>query len=229
MTLAKTCNSQSHDAFQDSVPKVTDTRMVKSSSPNIAQNLDPLIKEISACQICTGLPLGPNPIFQIGSKAKILIAGQAPGRITHFKSKPFDDPSGNRLRDWLGVDRTAFYDADMFAIVPMGFCFPGTGKGGDLPPRSECEQAWRKKVLDQLTNIELTLVIGKYAMDWHLGGAKGKTLTDTVRDWRTFWPRVMPLPHPSPRNTRWLKNNPWFEADVLPQLRKATARILQDT
>lgn len=182
-----------------------------------------LIEDIKACTTCKGLPLGPNPIFQIGTEAKILIAGQAPGRITHLKNTPFDDPSGNRLRDWLGVDRDAFYDPDKFAIVPMGFCFPGSKKGGDLPPRSECEEQWRSKVLSHLPNIELTVVIGKYAMDYHLGDKQGKTLTETVQNWQSFWPDVLPLPHPSPRNGIWLKKNPWFGEDILPKLKEAVA------
>jgi uracil-DNA glycosylase len=172
------------------------------------------------------LPLGPKPIFQISNKAKVLIAGQAPGRITHEKGVPFDDPSGNRLRDWLGVDREAFYDPDRFAIVPMGFCYPGTGKGGDLPPRTECEEHWRREVLDTLASIELTLVIGKYAMDWHLADTQEKTLTATVRKWQSFWPDVLPLPHPSPRNGLWLKRNPWFDEEILPELRAKVASLI---
>lgn len=188
----------------------------KSSSRYITD----LIANIKGCEICTGLPLGPNPIFQFSKKSKILIAGQAPGRITHEKRIPFDDPSGNRLREWLGVDREQFYNPDLFAIVPMGFCFPGSKKGGDLPPRPECEEKWRDQVLNQLTNVELTLVIGKYAMDWHIGAKQGKTLTETVQNWKSFWPRQLPMPHPSPRNGIWLKKNPWFEKDVIPSLQK---------
>ncbi|MDE1466139.1 uracil-DNA glycosylase family protein [Aurantiacibacter sp. D1-12] len=181
---------------------------------------------IKACGICEDLPLGPNPIFQIGKDAKILIAGQAPGRITHRKGMPFDDPSGDRLRDWLGISRETFYDANKIAIVPMAFCFPGTGKSSDLPPRAECEANWRRPVLEQLPNIELTLVIGKYAMDWHLGDEQAKTLTQTVQNWRHFWPEVLPLPHPSPRNNIWLKKNPWFPSEVLPALGERVAAII---
>ncbi|MEP5295358.1 MAG: uracil-DNA glycosylase family protein [Paracoccaceae bacterium] len=198
---------------------------MRNNPPTTSRPIADLIKKIKACTVCAGLPLGPNPIFQIGSEAKILIAGQAPGRITHLKSTPFDDPSGNRLRDWLGVDRASFYDPSKFAIVPMGFCFPGSKKGGDLPPRTECEENWRTQVLDLLPNIELTLVIGKYAMDYHLGGKQGKTLTETVRNWESFWPDLLPLPHPSPRNGIWLKKNPWLEEEVLPKLKLKVAQL----
>jgi len=182
--------------------------------------IDSLSHTISNCTLCDGLPLGPKPIFQIGSKAKILVAGQAPGSKTHAKGRPFDDQSGIRLRKWLGVTDDQFYDPNIFAIVPMGFCFPGTGKGGDLPPRAECEQKWRRPVLEKLPSIALTLVLGQYALDWHLGDRKSKTLTDTVKRWQEFWPEILPLPHPSPRNIRWFKNNKWFEKDVIPSLQQ---------
>ena len=185
-----------------------------------------LANTIRACTICSGLPLGPKPIIQFSAKARILIAGQAPGRITHAKGIPFDDPSGNRLRTWLGVTPEQFYDPDLFAIVPMGFCFPGTGKGGDMPPRKECAENWREKVLASLENIELTLVVGKFALDWHLGQRQKRTLTQTVEHWREYWPDVLPLPHPSPRNGIWLKKNPWFDDDVLPALRTRVQALL---
>lgn len=177
-----------------------------------------LANTIRACTICDGLPLGPKPIFQFSRNSKILIAGQAPGRITHHKGIPFDDPSGNRLRSWLGVTAEQFYNPDLFAIVPMGFCFPGTGKSGDLPPRSECAEVWRGKILASLQEVELTMVVGAYAMGYHLGNLQKPTLTQTVADWRAHWPQTLPLPHPSPRNGIWLKKNPWFEDDVLPAL-----------
>lgn len=171
--------------------------------------------------------MGARPIVQFNPAARILIAGQAPGRITHEKGIPFDDPSGNRLRAWMGIDREIFYDAEKIAIVPMGFCFPGTGKGGDLAPRPECAERWRKELLAMLPNIELTLVIGRYAMDWHLGEqVVGKTLTDTVQHWQNHWPEILPMPHPSPRNQRWLKNNPWFADDVLPELKSRVASLV---
>lgn len=174
--------------------------------------------EISACTLCTDLPLGPRPIFQFSASAKILIVGQAPGRITHEKGIPFDDPSGERLRSWLSVGRNVFYDAEKMAIVPMGFCFPGTGQGGDLPPRSECASAWRTRILGALTEIELTLVIGRYAIDWHVPAYSRSTVTEAVKGWNEVWPDQLILPHPSPRNNRWLKKNPWFESEIIPML-----------
>lgn len=190
------------------------------------QDLEGLIADARACEICQGLPLGPRPIFQVHRDAKILIAGQAPGSRTHEKGIPFDDPSGVRLRDWLGIDQETFYDDTKIAILPMGFCFPGTGKGGDLPPRPECAPAWRQPLLDGLTGLDLTLIIGRYALDWHLPDLKGNRLTDAVADWRAYWPEKLLLPHPSPRNNRWLKQNPWFEVDVIPALQERVSQLL---
>lgn len=175
--------------------------------------------------MCPNLPLGPRPILQYHPGAKILIAGQAPGRKTHEKNIPFDDASGDRLRDWLGVSREAFYDAQHFAILPMAFCYPGTGKSGDLPPPPICAETWREQLLTHI-DVELTLVIGQYALDWHLGEKQGKTLTDTVKAWKDHWPSILPMPHPSPRNNRWLKQNPWFTAEVLPELRARVQALL---
>jgi len=185
-----------------------------------------LLDSIRACTLCRDLPLGPGPIVQAHPEARILIAGQAPGQRTHRKGIPFDDPSGERLRDWLGVDRETFYDATRIAVAPMGFCYPGKGKSGDLPPRAECAPAWRENLLKGMKNIELTLVIGQYAMDWHLGDRRQSTLTGTVENWRAFWPEILPLPHPSPRNVRWFKQNPWFESDVLPALRRRVREVI---
>jgi uracil-DNA glycosylase len=189
-------------------------------------DLAALLAAVRGCAICEDLPLGPSPLVQVDRRARILIAGQAPGRLTHVKGIPFDDPSGNRLRDWMGIDRETFYDPARIAIVPMGFCYPGTGKGGDLPPRGECAPAWRSQLLERLDRIELTLVIGQYANAWHLGARRGATLTDTVADWRTNWPELLPLPHPSPRNNRWLKKNHWFGDDILPHLKARVRKIL---
>ncbi|WP_338592520.1 uracil-DNA glycosylase family protein [Shewanella khirikhana] len=191
--------------------------------------LTPLLEDIHRCTLCSGLPLGPKPILQAGSKARILIAGQAPGAKTHEKGRPFDDVSGDRLRQWLGVDKARFYDANQFAIVPMGFCFPGTvikqgRRQGDLPPRAECAPAWRDKLLAVLPNIELTLVLGRYALDWHLPEHQG--LTEEVAQWQRHWPELMVLPHPSPRNALWLKKNPHFEATQLPLLKQRISAIL---
>ena len=188
--------------------------------------LHTLLIGVRDCSSCKDLPLGPKPLVQASQKSTILIAGQAPGIRTHAKGRPFDDVSGKRLRQWLGVTEEQFYNPDIFAIIPMGFCFPGTGTGGDLPPRPECAPKWRTPLLDQLPKIELTLVLGQYALDWHLGDTKSKTLTETVKRWEEFWPDKLPLPHPSPRNMRWFKANPWFENDVLPLLRARVAAML---
>ena len=184
-----------------------------------------LLQDIRACRICSDLPLGPRPIVQFSPKAKLLIVGQAPGRITHNKGIPFDDPSGNRLRSWLGVDRSTFYDPQKIAIVPMGFCFPGTGKSGDLPPRVECALAWRTRVLDVLNSVTLTLIIGRYAIDWHATDYAKQTVTEAVKDWKKLWPSQLILPHPSPRNNRWLKQNAWFESDIVPELQNHVGRL----
>jgi uracil-DNA glycosylase len=188
--------------------------------------LSSLLCEVRACAICDAhLPLGPRPVLQLGPEARVLIAGQAPGRKVHESGVPFDDPSGNRLREWLGVTREVFYDPKQFALVPMGFCFPGTGRSGDLPPRPECAPAWRKQLLAHLRRVELTLVLGQYAQAYHFGKSRA-SLTELVRSWRTHWPRTVPLPHPSPRNNRWLSRNPWFEAEVLPPLRERVSELL---
>lgn len=186
-----------------------------------------IIRDARACTLCAAqLPLGPRPVFQLHPNAKILIAGQAPGARVHASGVPFDDASGDRLREWLGVTRETFYDATKIAILPMGFCYPGTGKSGDMPPRPECAPQWRAPLLGLMPNIRLTLVIGQYALDWHLRDQQKSTLTETVRAWREYWPAHLPLPHPSPRNNIWLKKNPWFAHDVLPELKKRVGKIL---
>ncbi len=190
------------------------------------QEFDLLLRSVRACTLCAGLPLGANPILQASVRSRILIAGQAPGRITHAKGRPFDDPSGDRLRSWLGVDRDTFYDPDSFALVPMGFCFPGTGKGGDLPPRPECAATWRQKLLAGMPDVKLTLLLGQYANSWHLDDQNGSTLAATVSNWRSYWPSLMPLPHPSPRNVRWLKQNPQVESEMLPLLQERVRYVL---
>ena len=201
-----------------------------------------LLAEISACRICRDAPLGgpenalphePRPVCFASAKAPILIASQAPGTRVHKSGRPFTDPSGDRLRDWLGVDEAQFYDPANFAIVPMGFCFPGLdAKGGDLPPRRECAPAWREKVMHGMPQLRLILVIGQYAQAWHLGSLRQKTLTETVRNWRaildateTVCP-VLALPHPSWRNSGWIKKNPWFEMEVLPELRQRISSLI---
>lgn len=185
-----------------------------------------LREEVARCAICAGhLPLGPRPVLQWHPSARILVAGQAPGRKVHESGVPFADASGDRLRQWLGLSRDLFYDPRKVAILPMGFCFPGTGRAGDLPPRPECAAIWREKLLSGLNHLKLTLVIGRYAMGYHLREAEGP-LTATVQNWRQYWPAVIPLPHPSPRNKLWLRRNPWFEGDLLPRLRARVAAVL---
>lgn len=189
-------------------------------------SLSSLLTDVRACTICAAhLPLGPRPVLQMHASARILIAGQAPGRKVHETGIPFDDASGDRLRTWLGVSREVFYDPRKVAILPMGFCFPGRGKSGDLPPRPECAPAWRAPLLSHLKRRQLTLVIGQYALAYHLPNEPG-TLTETVQAWRKYWPDTVPLPHPSPRNNPWLKRNPWFEQELVPCLQARVAEIL---
>lgn len=190
------------------------------------EDLPTLKTKMLACTLCKGLELGPKPIFQLDQRAKILIAGQAPGRLTHAKNRPFDDPSGERLRSWLGVDRSTFYDDKRIGIFPMGLCFPGSGSGGDKPPRDECAKAWRLPVLGALHNVELTLVLGRYAIAWHLPDLKNLPVTEAVRQSSDGQNGVFVLPHPSPRNNRWLKKNDWFEAQVVPRIQLKVARLL---
>ncbi|MGR9090766.1 MAG: uracil-DNA glycosylase family protein [Gammaproteobacteria bacterium] len=193
----------------------------------MSATLKELVREARACTRCAAqLPLGPRPVFQIDEAATILVAAQAPGTKVHASGRPFTDPSGDRLRAWMGIDEATFYDPRRLAIVPMGFCYPGRGRAGDLPPRPECAPAWRQPLLDRLPNIRLTLVIGQYARDWHLPAARGQTLTATVQRYKDYAPALMPLPHPSPRNNLWLKKNPWFERDVVPALARRVAVAL---
>ena len=193
-------------------------------------NFDKVAKKVRSCRVCAAhLPLGPRPVFQIDPKATILIAGQAPGRRVHESGVPFSDASGDRLRTWMGVDSEVFYDPQKIAILPMGFCYPGTGKSGDLPPRPECANEWRNQLLKLMPAIELTLVIGQYALDWHLKTTQKDTLTQTVQNWKEYWPTVLPLPHPSPRNNIWLKKNPWFEIDIIPKLQRKIRFLIVDS
>jgi uracil-DNA glycosylase len=186
-----------------------------------------LLDDVRACRLCADqLPLGPRPIVQAHPRAKILIAGQAPGSKAHTLGRPFQDASGDRLRAWMGIDEATFHDETRIAILPMGFCFPGTGRTGDLAPRSECAPAWRAKLLAALVDVRLTLVIGQYAQAWHLTDGRKATLTDTVQAWRDYWPASLPLPHPSPRNNVWLKRNAWFESEVLPALRSRVQELI---
>jgi uracil-DNA glycosylase len=184
-----------------------------------------LLEEVRRCTLCKAhLPHGVRPILQWHRDARILIAGQAPGRRAHESGVPFDDASGDRLREWMGLTAAQFYDCERVAILPMGFCYPGTGTSGDLPPRGECAPAWRTRLLQGLPRLELMVLLGRYAQDYHLPRTTG-SVTAIVRSWRDHWPRVLPLPHPSPRNNLWLRRNPWFEANVLPALRARVRQI----
>ena len=186
-----------------------------------------LQSDIDACTLCANqLPLGPRPVIQAHPSAKILIVGQAPGTAVHHTGIPFNDPSGDRLRAWLGVDKHVFYNAEKIALVPMGFCYPGKGKGGDLPPRPECAARWREQLLGYLTQVRLTILVGRYAINWHLRPCKADTLTDVVKKWRHYAPKTIPLPHPSPRNTQWLSRNPWVKKEIVPYLQKRVADVL---
>ncbi|AAO09678.1 TPA: uracil-DNA glycosylase family protein [Vibrio vulnificus] len=188
--------------------------------------LEPLLTQIRACQVCaSALPLGANPVVQAHSEAKILIIGQAPGTKVHHTSIPWNDASGNRLRVWLDIEKPTFYDPKQIAIMPMGFCYPGRGQSGDLPPRKECAPLWHEALLKHLPNIELTLLIGQYAQNRYLSN-KPKTLTETVQNWQAWLPDYLPLPHPSPRNTLWLRKNPWFEEQTVPYLRQQVHQLL---
>lgn len=193
----------------------------------MATPLDALLARVRACTLCTEhLPLGPRPLPQAHAGARILLAGQAPGRKAHASGLPFDDASGDRLRAWLGLDRPRFYDATRIAIVPMGLCYPGTGASGDLPPRPECAPAWRAALLAHLPHIELTLLLGRHAIGYHLPEARGRALADVLQGWLREPTPVVPLPHPSPRNMAWMKHHPWFEAEVLPALRAQVTRLM---
>lgn len=190
--------------------------------------LEELAALARACTQCAGeLPLGPRPVLRVDARARVLVVGQAPGTRVHATGIPWNDPSGDRLRAWLGIDREAFYDASRFAIVPTGLCYPGRGRGGDLPPRPECAPRWHPPLLAALPRIRLRLLIGAHAQRYYLGPAR-TSLSERVARWRECLPGTFPLPHPSPRNTRWLRERPWFAAEVLPALRAAVAEAIQE-
>lgn len=196
-------------------------------APKLAPRLFELLGEIRSCTECEKeLPCGPRPILAAHQEAPILIIGQAPGQRVHDSGVAWDDPSGERLREWLGVDSDDFYDESKIALVPMGFCYPGTGKSGDLPPRRECAELWHEKLLTELTGVKLTLLVGAYAQKYRLGKNRKPTLTATVRAWKEFTPACLPLPHPSPRNNIWMKKNPWFAEEVLPYLKRRVRRAI---
>jgi len=186
-----------------------------------------LLQEIRKCTVCAEhLPLGPRPIVAGSTKSKIIIIGQAPGRSAHNGQKPWDDVSGKRLRNWLGVDDDTFYDPDNFGMLPMGFCYPGKGKTGDLPPRKECAPLWHQRFLEACPDAELILLIGAYSQKYYLNKSMKKNLTETVLNYNDYLPKFFPIPHPSPLNQRWLKRNSWFDTDVLPVLKAEVKRLI---
>jgi uracil-DNA glycosylase len=192
------------------------------------RELEALLKKVHACRVCEAhLPFGPRPVLRASVTAQLLIVGQAPGRRVHETGIPWNDPSGERLRDWLQLDRERFYDQLHIAIIPTAFCYPGTGAGGDLPPRPECAPLWHPQLLAHLPKLRLALLIGSYAQAYYLGDRRKSTLTDTVRAWREYLPYCIPLPHPSPRNQMWLKRNPWFAGEVIPYLRRTVHQVLE--
>jgi uracil-DNA glycosylase len=192
------------------------------------ETLDELLAEVRVCAACADtLPLGPRPVLRAGTNARLLIVGQAPGTKVHESGIPWNDPSGERLRDWLALDRETFYDESRVAIVPMAFCYPGRhARGGDLPPRPECAPLWHQRISELLPSIELTLLVGQYAQAYYLGKRRGRTLTETVRAWRDYAPGTLPTPHPSWRVNGWLKKNPWFEAELVPELRRRARALV---
>lgn len=196
-------------------------------SADATSPLDVLLASIRACRACEAhLPLGPRPVLRASTSARLMIVGQAPGTRVHASGIPWDDASGRRLRDWLGLDAETFYDERRIAIVPMGFCYPGRAGSGDAPPRPECRATWHGRLVPLLPDVGLTLLVGQYAQAYFLGDRRRATLTDTVRAWREYAPSYVPMPHPSPRNVAWFKANPWFETDVVPMLRQRVADLL---
>jgi uracil-DNA glycosylase len=192
-------------------------------------SFDSLISDIKNCRVCEKfLPLGPRPVVSVSKKSKILIIGQAPGTKVHASGIPWDDQSGKNLRAWLNVTNEQFYDPDLFGIVPMGFCYPGKGKSGDLPPRKECAPLWHETLLKELPELEMVLLIGVYAQKYYLKSEVKKNLTETVLHFSEYLPKNFVLPHPSPRNAIWMKKNPWFAHDVLPELQKRTHEIISN-
>jgi uracil-DNA glycosylase len=189
--------------------------------------LDRLLEAVRACRACEAhLPFGPRPVLQAGATARILIVGQAPGAKVHASGVPWDDRSGERLRDWMGIDARNFYDERCVAIVPIGYCYPGRGPSGDLPPRRECASLWLDQLLAHMPRIELTLLVGQYAQAHFLRGTGHVSVTGTTRNWRLHAPHVIPLPHPSPRNVAWFKANPWFDNELLPVLRRSVRELV---
>jgi uracil-DNA glycosylase len=203
-------------------------RMNKAEFPLRRVSLEQLLGEVRSCRACESvLPHGPRPVLQVGANASVLIVGQAPGAKVHASGIPFDDASGRKLREWLGVGPDQFYDPEKFAIIPMGYCYPGRGTGGDAPPRRECAQLWLDQLLDQLPNVKLIVLIGLHAQKHFLGKTRQESLTDTVRAWEQYQPVYFPLPHPSPRNTAWFQRHPWFEQTLVPILQRRIAELMK--
>ncbi len=205
-------------------------------TPTASKRISDLKRDITGCRICVEAPLGkqlphePRPVAILSSSARLAICGQAPGTRVHASGVPFTDPSGDRLRNWMGIDSDVFYDSSRLSIIPMGFCFPGLdAKGSDLPPRRECANRWHGEIFEAMPQIELILAVGLYAQKWHLGDLAHKTLSDTVADWQTILaktskPAILPLPHPSWRNNSWIKKRPWFSSELLPELRRLVTK-----
>lgn len=195
------------------------------------ETLAQLLTDIRSCRHCEEhLPLGPNPVIKVQEKVPLLLASQAPGTKVHESGIPWDDLSGRRLREWLGMEDAFFYDAKNVGVLPMGFCYPGKGVRGDLPPRPECATLWHKRVLSKLTHVKLTLTIGLHAQKYYLGRKRKKTLAETVKHWREYYERdrIIPLPHPSPRNIMWRRKNAWFEAEVVPAMRAKVWEVFRE-
>ena len=194
---------------------------------NQVNTIAALKKNIKACVLCEDyLPYTPKPVFSFSKKSKILVVGQAPGIKVHESGIPWNDASGDRLREWMQVSKEQFYDTNYFSIVPMGLCYPGKGKSGDLPPRRECAEKWMQPILGKIPQIKLTLLIGQYSQQWFLNGTKKNTLTKTVKSWKEYQPKYFVLPHPSPRNNIWLKKNPWFEKQLVPRLKRKVKELI---
>ncbi|WP_439481515.1 uracil-DNA glycosylase family protein [Cyclobacterium plantarum] len=186
-----------------------------------------LLETIRECKLCEAqLPLGARPVLAASRNSKVLVIGQAPGTVVHATGIPWNDASGRELRRWMGVDASLFYDPEVIGIVPMGFCYPGKGKGGDLPPRPECAPTWHSTIMEQMPDVQLTLLIGQYAQRYYLGKERKKNLTETVRSFSDYLPEFFPLVHPSPRNIRWQRRNPWFEEQVVPELKSRLSMII---
>jgi len=226
-SLPLTCGSDVTTCRQSPLAKSHPIQVVKALTLNVHRTLEDLLTAVRACRACEGhLPLGPRPVVQAGVTARILVVGQAPGAKVHASGVPRDDESGERLRDWMGIDVETFYDKSRIAILPMGYCYPGRAASGDLPPRRECAELWIDHLLAKLPHIELTLLVGQYAQTHFLRGKGRATVTATTRDRRVHVPGIIPLPHPSPRNVAWFMANPWFDDELLPVLRRSVAKLV---